>query len=142
MPSATLPALQKDLRAEPAWRPSLNCSKNFVNMMYQVPSDMMTRMISVPRATKSPPFHSASRPYGLSTTSLPLSTTGGGATGVAAGASLPASADCACAACVYAPTATAVPAPIITVASTAIQRLRKNIPPPSNMRGNYPDEKT
>ena len=38
-------------------------------MMYQLPIDMMTRIASVILATRSPPFHSASRPYGLSTTS-------------------------------------------------------------------------
>src|SRR5258707_9103330 len=39
-------------------------------MMYQEPMDMMIRMISVPRETKSPCFHGAWRPYGFSTTSL------------------------------------------------------------------------
>src|SRR3954471_5359745 len=39
-------------------------------MMYHEPIDMMMRMISVPRDTKSPCFHRASRPYGFSTTSF------------------------------------------------------------------------
>src|SRR6476620_5164093 len=51
-------------------------------MMYQLPIDMMTRMPSVMRATRSPPFHSASRPYGFSMTSVVFSPT----LGVAAGA--------------------------------------------------------
>src|SRR5438309_7349259 len=44
-------------------------------MMYQLPIDMMTRMPRVILATISPPFQSASRPYGLSTISVerPLS---------------------------------------------------------------------
>ena len=37
-------------------------SISLVKMMYQLPIDMMTMMISVPRATKSPCFQSASRP--------------------------------------------------------------------------------
>jgi len=52
-------------------------------MMYHEPIDMMIRMISVPRETKSPCFQRASRPYGFSTTSFwtPASTPapGGGA---------------------------------------------------------------
>src|SRR2546423_50139 len=38
--------------------------------MYQLPSDMMNRMIRVPLATKSPCAHNADRPYGLSMVSL------------------------------------------------------------------------
>ena len=38
--------------------------------MYQLPIDMTTRIPSVNRATMSPPRQSASRPYGLSTTSV------------------------------------------------------------------------
>src|SRR5690349_16197646 len=53
-------------------------------MMYQLPIDMITRMMSVPRETKSPPFQRASRPYGFSTTSL--SAAGGGGCGVGAAA--------------------------------------------------------
>ena len=37
-------------------------------MMYQETADMITRMISVPRATASPWTQSASMPYGFSTT--------------------------------------------------------------------------
>src|ERR1700682_6090687 len=53
-------------------------------MMCHEPTDMMTRMISVPRETKSPCFHNASRPYGFSMTSFCTSPPGGGA-GVAVG---------------------------------------------------------
>ena len=38
-------------------------------MMYQLPIDIITRIASVILATRSPPFQSASRPYGLSMTS-------------------------------------------------------------------------
>ena len=38
--------------------------------MYQLPIDMTTRIPRVKRATMSPPRQSASRPYGLSTTSV------------------------------------------------------------------------
>ena len=41
-------------------------------MMYQLPIDMRARIASVTLATMSPPFHSASRPYGLSTSSVVL----------------------------------------------------------------------
>src|ERR1700730_4121220 len=47
-------------------------------MMYQLPIDISTRMIRVARATKSPLFHNASRPYGLLTTSW-VAGAGGGA---------------------------------------------------------------
>ena len=46
------------------------CSSNLATMMYQLPSDMMTRIASVILATRSPPFHIASSPYGLSTISV------------------------------------------------------------------------
>src|ERR1700675_2171685 len=46
-------------------------------MMNQLPIDIRTRMIRVPRATKSPPFPNASRPYGLSTVSLAAGSGGG-----------------------------------------------------------------
>src|SRR5271170_2478181 len=68
-------------------------------MMYQLPIDMIARMISVPLAMKSPPFHSASSPYGFSTVSCSgapgataagagaaASAAGGAAGGAAAGA--------------------------------------------------------
>jgi len=56
-------------------------------MMYQLPIDMMTRMPSVMRATRSPPFQSASRPYGFSTISVVFSPTfGAGATAAGAAA--------------------------------------------------------
>ena len=38
------------------------CSNSLVKMMYQLPIDMITMMISVPRATKSPCVHRAFRP--------------------------------------------------------------------------------
>jgi hypothetical protein len=41
---------------------SFCCSNSLVKMMYQEPMLMMIMMISVPLATKSPCFHSASRP--------------------------------------------------------------------------------
>src|SRR5258708_9054360 len=68
-------------------------------MMYQLPSDMMNRIVSVVLATGSPCSHSAFRPYGFATfvVSAPLpgvgrfaggASAGGGAgvAGVAAGA--------------------------------------------------------
>src|SRR5882762_6080452 len=57
---------------------SLNCSNSLVTMMYQLPIDMIARMISVPRETKSPPFHKASMPYGFSTDSLEVADSGPG----------------------------------------------------------------
>src|SRR5258705_12043175 len=57
--------------------------------MYQLPMLMITRMIRVPLATKSPCAHSAPRPYGLSTVSL---ATVGVAIGAAAAAGALASA--------------------------------------------------
>src|SRR4051812_49993290 len=71
--------------------------------MYQVPIDMSTRMMSVPLETKSPSFHTASRPYGFSTvtfsgeTSWPAPAGGvgafAGASAGAAGAGWPAGAE-------------------------------------------------
>src|SRR4030095_127343 len=64
-------------------------------MMYQLPIDMMARIASVTRATMSLPFSRASRPYGLSTSSVvrvpafaagAAGAGGGGGGGVAAGA--------------------------------------------------------
>src|SRR5665213_3343082 len=55
-------------------------------MTYQEPIDMMTRMPSVIRATRSPPCHSACRPYGLSTISVLDAVAAGAATGTATGA--------------------------------------------------------
>src|ERR1700687_2391211 len=53
-------------------------------MMYQLPIDMMARIASVTLATMSPPFHSASRPYGLSTISVERLPAAGWAAGTAA----------------------------------------------------------
>src|ERR1700674_1350032 len=53
-------------------------------MMYQLPIDMMARIASVTLATMSPPFHSASRPYGLSTSSTERVVPAGCAAGAAA----------------------------------------------------------
>src|SRR5438045_1575057 len=72
--------------------------------MYQLPMLIRTRMISVPRATKSPCSQSAPRPYGLSTVSLLIGAAvigaGAGAAAeagsVAAGVA-PAAADAGCA---------------------------------------------
>src|SRR4051812_26520112 len=44
---------------------NLACSRNLSTPMYQVPSDMMTRMIRVALAMTSPCDHSAESPYGL-----------------------------------------------------------------------------
>src|SRR6185437_3340981 len=82
-------------------------------MMYQLPADITTRMPSVIRATRSPPFQSASSPYGFSMTSVdgaalpaiaPVVAAGagagaaGGAVVVSAGAAAGAGGvDCACA---------------------------------------------
>src|SRR4029077_9734285 len=72
-------------------------------MMYQLPIDMMTRIPSVIRATRSPPFHSASRPYGFSTTSVvfvPAAGAAAGAGGAAGGVVAAGAAGCACASAV------------------------------------------
>src|ERR1700674_1522493 len=53
-------------------------------MMYQLPIDIMARIASVTLATMSPPFHSASRPYGLSTISVERVPPAGWAAGAAA----------------------------------------------------------
>src|SRR4051812_50073166 len=53
---------------------------------YQLPIDMMTRMPSVIRATRSPPFHNASRPYGFSMISVVFSPSFAAGAGAAAGA--------------------------------------------------------
>src|SRR5690348_988720 len=80
-------------------------------MMYQLPADITTRMPSVIRATRSPPFQSASSPYGFSITSVdgaallavallvaPGAGAAGGADVVSAGAAAGAGVvDCACA---------------------------------------------
>src|SRR5688572_32805447 len=55
-------------------------------MMYQLPIDMMMRMISVPLDTKSPCFQRASRPYGFSMVSLAGSPAPAGGVGALAGA--------------------------------------------------------
>src|SRR5688572_16640255 len=89
MPSCTEPACQNLACTSLAWRKSFICSYTFTNMMYQLPMDMITRMISVPLDTKSPCFHRASSPYGFSITSLagsPAPGGGVGAFGASAGA--------------------------------------------------------
>src|SRR5690349_5568416 len=82
-PFCTEGAVQNVLSAARAWRPIFACSYTLVMMTYQLPIDMMTRMPSVIRATRSPPFHSASRPYGFSMISVVLA---GAFAGAAAGA--------------------------------------------------------
>jgi hypothetical protein len=100
-----------------------------VMMMYQLPIDMMARIASVILATMSPPFHSASRPYGLSTISVERVPAAGWAAGaaaeagtgaVAAGAAAGAAgaAGCACAAAICGRTAEAA-AKTRTAAETA-----------------------
>src|SRR5262245_32293928 len=53
-------------------------------MMYQLPIDMMIRMMNVPLVTKSPVLHIASMPYGFSTDSFSVVAAGGGALGAGA----------------------------------------------------------
>src|SRR5438045_3589235 len=55
-------------------------------MMYQLPIDISARIARVTLATMSPPFHNASRPYGLSTTSTERVAPEAGAAGAWAGA--------------------------------------------------------
>src|SRR5205085_4272115 len=88
VPSATLLASQKVRFAIFAWRRSFVCSYSLVMITYQLPIDMNTRMPSVIFRTMSPPFHIASRPYGLSTisTCLPAGVAAFAAGAVASGA--------------------------------------------------------
>ena len=58
----TDPAAQKSFCTSFACLNTFACSYTFTNMMYQLPIDMITRMMSVPRDTKSPCDQSASRP--------------------------------------------------------------------------------
>src|SRR5258708_13545693 len=84
MPSLTEPLDQKVSWTCFACLKTLACSYTFTNMMYQLPIDMITRMMSVPRDTKSPWDQSASRPYGFATISCSgPAATGGGGVGVA-----------------------------------------------------------
>src|SRR5882672_2300934 len=84
MPSFTEPLDQKVSWTCFACLKTLACSYTFTNMMYQLPIDMITRMMSVPRETKSPWDQSASSPYGLATTSWSgPAAPGGGGVGVA-----------------------------------------------------------
>src|ERR1700704_1818716 len=78
LPSFSDLADQNVFLASRACAISLNCSNSLVTMMYQLPIDMIARMISVPRETKSPPFHKASMPYGFSTDSLEVADSGPG----------------------------------------------------------------
>src|ERR1700682_5250390 len=97
-------------------------------MMYQLPIDMMARIASVTLATMSPPFHSASRPYGLSTISVERVPAAGWAAGVAAAGAVAAvaggaagaagAAGCACAPAICGSTAEAA-AKTRTAAETA-----------------------
>src|SRR5471032_420209 len=66
-----------------ARRLARNCSKNLVIMMYQLPIDISTSRISTKRATKSPFFQRAPRPYGLLTVSDVAGWGGGTASSVA-----------------------------------------------------------
>src|SRR5262245_54497137 len=91
-------------------------------MMYQLPIDISARIASVTLATMSPPFHSASRPYGFSTSSADLAlvetfgAAGAGAAasgaGVAAGVAgvawVAGAGCCACALRIGVPTAAAI----------------------------------
>ncbi|CAM2160636.1 hypothetical protein PT2222_80220 [Paraburkholderia tropica] len=86
-PSASVGAFQSWSSATFARRFARACSMNLVIMMYQLPIDMITSSSSTKRATKSPFFHSAPRPYGLLTVS-DVAGGGGGwsAAGTGAGA--------------------------------------------------------
>src|SRR4030095_1028611 len=90
-PARTDGALQNDFSAARAALFILACSYTLVMMMYQLPIDIMTSIPSVIRAPRSPPFHSASRPYGFSISSVVFvpaagAAAGGGAAGVAVAA--------------------------------------------------------
>jgi hypothetical protein len=61
-PAFTELAFQKESAPLLALFIIVRCSKSLVKMMYQLLIDMMSMMISVPLATKSPWFHSAFRP--------------------------------------------------------------------------------
>ena len=74
-PFCTEGAVQNVFSAARACAPMRACSNSFVMITYQLPIDMMTRMPSVIRATRSPPFHNASRPYGFSMISVVFSPT-------------------------------------------------------------------
>src|SRR2546430_16822783 len=106
-------------------------------MMYQLPIDMMTRIPNVILATRSPPFHRASRPYGFSTNSvvLALSAFAAGATGAAvgvlvaaggsAGAETAGAEGCACASAIngVAPAVTAMSKAVANAATRVIFRM-------------------
>src|SRR5690242_9479826 len=70
VPFCTDAAFQNVRSAARACRFIRDCSYTFVTMMYQLPADITTRMPSVIRATRSPPFQSACSPYGFSITSV------------------------------------------------------------------------
>jgi hypothetical protein len=93
--SPRLAFLKKPLRAALASPEIFRLSYSLVMRMYQLPMLMITRMISVPLATKSPCAHSADSPYGLSMVSLLVEAVGGAAGTVAAGSE--AAGACACA---------------------------------------------
>ena len=82
--SPRLACLKKPLRAARASPAIFRLSYSLVTRMYQLPMLMITRMISVPLATKSPCAHSADSPYGLSIVSLVVVATGAGAPDAAA----------------------------------------------------------
>ena len=122
------------LRISRASRSSWLCSHSFAKMMYQDPIDMITRMISVPLATQSPCFQSASRPYGLSIVSLvtigAIGTAAGaaGAAGAAAGAGASAGAALGASACAKVGAGAASPATAsITVRTAAWRRMKRTI---------------
>src|SRR5258708_27958429 len=77
MASFTVLAFQNFSSASLASFMTRACSISLTTPIYQEPIDMMTRMINVPLATKSPCFHSASSPYGFSMTSVAGAATGG-----------------------------------------------------------------
>src|ERR1700694_4448968 len=102
-------------------------------MMYQLPIDMMARIASVTLATMSPPFHSASRPYGLSTISVERVPAAGWAAGGAAAGGVGCGGPAGAAACACRPaiggSAAEAAAKTRTAAETAKRVIFNMLPP-------------
>src|SRR5471030_806675 len=122
---------------------SFDCLKIFiwsislVMMMYHEPIDISDRTIRVPRETK-PPFHTASKPYGLSTSSFcafaGAASAAGAAAASAAGAAAGAEAAAEAGASAKAGALTMAVAAVTensTAASTADKRVFLNMLPPN-----------
>src|SRR5471030_3052211 len=115
---------------------SFDCLKIFiwsislVTMMYHEPIDMIDRMIRVPRDTK-PPFHTAEKPNGFSTSSvLAAGAAAASAAGAAAGAEAAAEAGASAKAGALTMAVAAV-TENSTAASTADKRVFLNMLPPN-----------